>query len=187
MLKLLSHFTIATRPRSAVTPVMEGHAMHPRINRQLLAAPAGAVLTLLALFSLAPRALADCSTPGGLHINEVRYLDQNLPDDGYLTPLVEIFNKGASPISLANHVITAADGTVKAALPAWIVPPGGFLEVRFAAGSSDSDFTDGLGTYFTNGDSINVFQHDADGVALADSLGATLVDVRAWSSTGGSP
>src|SRR5438874_9724963 len=135
----------------------------------------------------AATARADCSAPGGVHINEVRYFDQNLPDDGYLTPLVEIFNKNASPVSLANYVITAADGSVKATLPAWTIPASGFLLVRFATGGADSDFSDQVGTFYTGGDSVAVFDHDADGVALYDSLGGSLVDFMAWSSTGSAP
>src|SRR5205823_4536190 len=54
-------------------------------------------------------------------------------------------------------------------------------------GGADSDFSDQVGTFYTGGDSVAVFDHDADGVALYDSLAGSLVDFMAWSSTGSAP
>ncbi|HVP38870.1 MAG TPA: FlgD immunoglobulin-like domain containing protein [Candidatus Saccharimonadales bacterium] len=147
-----------------------------------------ATLVLVLGFVLPPHsARADCSAAGGLHINQVRYFDRARPDDGYVNAMVELFNKGPSPAPVGGYVLTTAGGAVKATLPAWTVPAGGFLDVFFAFGGGDSSFAGGVGTYFTDGDTANIFNHDVDGVALFAPAGGPLVDFMCWSSTGMPP
>jgi hypothetical protein len=143
---------------------------------------------LLTLALVSPnRTRADCSPPGGVHINQVRFFDRGLPDDGRVNPLVELFNKGPSPIALDGYVVTSADRTIKTTLPAVSLPAGAFLEVRFETGTDDLDFGDRVGAVYTNTDSVDVFVHAADAVALYDAPGGNLVDFMAWSSSGAPP
>ncbi len=162
------------------------------------AGPAGrarsVVLALAAvvvgILTFAPRtAHADCSAPGGIHINEVRYVDGPTPEEGRLNPLVELYNKGASAVGLGGWTITDESGSVVATLPPVTLPAGAHLEVRFETGADELDFSDGIGTVFTNAESVGVFHVAAGAVALFNGPPSPggIVDFVAWSQAGGPP
>jgi len=149
-----------------------------------------ALVALMASFAVVRPAHADCSAPGGVHLNEVRYRDGATPEGGRLNPLVELYNKGASPASIGGWTLTDESGLVVATLPpVFLLPAGAHLEVRFETGVDDLYFTDGTGTVYTNAESVGVF-HPAEGaVALYNGAPspAGIVDCVAWSIAGPGP
>ena len=157
--------------------MLEGSLARRRFAALALVAGAASLLS-------ASSVQADCSPPGGVHINEVRYLDGATPEEGRLNPLVELYNKGGSAASIGGWILTDESATPKAVLPPLLsLPAGAFLEVRFETGTDDLDFTDGVGTVYTNGDSVNVFGHAVGAVAFYNSVPtpASIVDFVAWS------
>jgi lamin tail-like protein len=95
------------------------------------------LLPVVLLLALASRSAADCSPPGGIHVNEVRFIDAPSPmnDTGRLNPLVELFNKGATPVALGGWTVTDEARTVRATLPAVSLPAGALLVIHFATGT----------------------------------------------------
>ena len=131
---------------------------------------------------------ADC-TSSGVHVNQVRYHDTRVPDGGTarLDAFVELFNKGSAAATLGGWQITDEHRANLALLPATLsLPSGAFLEVVMGSGSDDLDFSDGVGTLYTNGDSIEVFSPAGGGAALYDDTGA-IRDYVSWSETGSAP
>lgn len=149
-----------------------------------------AIAALSAAVTLHPgEAAADCSPAGGVHLNEIRFLDGPTPEEGRLNALVELFNKGGAPAALDGWTITDHTGAVKHTLAPLSLPAGAFVIVRFETGTDELDFGDGVGTVYTNGDSVGTFDPSEGGVALyADSLGTPVIrDYVTWSLTGATP
>lgn len=142
------------------------------------------VILVSAPSGLPSRAAAVCSPPGGVHINEIRYFDGETPDEGRLNALVELYNKDASPVAIGGWTLTDQSAAVVATLPPVLVlPADAHLLVRFETGIDDLDFSDGIGSVYTNGDSIGVFGVAAGAVALYSGAPApgTIEDFVAWS------
>jgi hypothetical protein len=157
---------------------------------------------MIAITAITPQAAEVISTNQGdvsnlalsasndIKINEIRSypfgaIDPNSNDDQLEYSFVEIFNAGIAAQFLGGWGITDVDGSLLATLPSANLPGGAFLFVYFGSGSDELDFSDGTGTYYTNGDSI-VFNPSADGIALYQSPGdpTSLVDAVFWSTTG---
>jgi hypothetical protein len=148
-------------------------------------------VVLGALFLLFPGAPlhADCTTSDDIHLNEIRYADATLPEGGSsrLDAQIELYNKGAVSVPLGGWKITDAQGDTRALLTGSLaLPPGAFLEVMLGSGTDDLDFSDGIGTVYTGGDSVARFVRGGDGVALYDGTGV-IQDFVSWSSAGGQP
>lgn len=121
-----------------------------------------------------------------LHLNEIRSVALPGPQERFILAQVELYNASATSASAGGLMLLNAAGVPIASLPAWSVPPSGFLTVVFGTGTDDSNLLDGAGTYYTQADSTGIFDEDRDECALYDgSLVATsLADYVAWSRTG---
>lgn len=119
-----------------------------------------------------------------LLINEVLYRF----DSANSNPLrskqwVELFNKGADPVSLAGWIVSGRDGSKGNSarpLPSVSIPAGGYLVVHFTSGTNRLTFSDGTGEVYT-GDSAPVWNPDSDEAALYSTTG--IVDFIAWADT----
>ena len=146
------------------------------------------LLALLATLTTAP-AFADCTDTTGVYINEIRYIDMPSPMGSRIHALVELYNKGTTSVPLDGWTITDEAGSPKFTFPAVSLPGGAFIEVEFGPGTTDLDLSDGLGRVATNGDSIDVFDEIAGGIALYAGavLPANVRDFVAWSADGSAP
>lgn len=106
----------------------------------------------------------------------------------YSYAFIELYNAGAFSSSISSWDLRKADGTSIASLPSVILKPGDFFTVNFGIGTDDLDLTDGVGSYYTNGDSV-VFLTTSDGVALhiGPSPGDIIIDATFWSRDGSTP
>jgi hypothetical protein len=97
---------------------------------------------------------------------------------------LELYNPNAAPVELTGWRLTNGNGSRSVALPAWMMPGGAYLVVIFGDGASDSDLSDGSGTYYAGAGSRPFFS--VSDVALYDgAAGAdTIVDFVAWSYDG---
>lgn len=97
------------------------------------------------------------------------------------TQWIELYNPTNSPIHLSGWFLANADGSVISTLPAWDLPSNSYLVVHLKDGQNDSDFSDGLGTFFT-GTGIIPLDTTQDSLALySGQLGQdTIVDFVAW-------
>jgi hypothetical protein len=152
------------------------------MSRSIPSAAFGACAVLLS-FLAAAAALADCSPPGGVHLNEIRFIDAEAPIGDRLNALVEIHNKDVSTAVLDGWTITDENAAVMFTFPSLSLPPGAFLLVHFATGADDLDFSDGVGHVYAGGDSVGVFGHQSGAAALYDDdPGAgTIRDYVSWS------
>ena len=119
---------------------------------------------------------------GAVAINEVRSFDMSGPAGERFDAFIELYNADNTTISLGDYTIVAQDGSTLASLPSWSMPAGAYVSVTLGSGTDDSDFSDGVGSYFTQGDSIGVLDESIDEVGLY-RLG-TIVDFVGWSNTG---
>lgn len=131
----------------------------------------------------APPAVSDCSPGGGVHINEVRFLDQPAPVFGRLPATVELLNKDLSGVDVTGWTIRDLAGNVEFTFPGILLPPGAFLIVMFGEGVSDSAFVDGVRNLYTGVEELDVFDHSEGAAALYDDSGA-IVDFVQWSVSG---
>lgn len=123
-------------------------------------------------------------------INEVRpYPFSGIQNsDKYNYAFVELYNSGGYVLDLDSWGLTNIDGSVLAALPPLLLEPGNFLKVYFGVGTEDLDFSDGVGSYYTGGDS-SIFDSAFDGVAIyiVPANSTTIVDATFWSTDGSIP
>jgi len=121
-----------------------------------------------------------------LRINEVRPDALAGPQEDFIEARVELYNPGASSAGTSGLALVNAAGATIAVLPAWSVPARGFVTVVFGSGIDDADFSDGAGTFFTEADSVGIFDGTSDECALYDGpiVPASLTDYVAWSRGG---
>ena len=97
------------------------------------------------------------------------------------------YNKSAVAIPLGGWKITDAQRNSRALLSGSLVlPAGAYLEVVLGSGPDDLDFSDNVGTVYTDGDSVAQFVRQGDAVALYDNTGA-IQDFVSWASGGSLP
>ena len=121
-----------------------------------------------------------------LKINEVWTKGGDSPVGGFLHNFVELYNKDSVAISVSGWTLANRTGAVIATLPNWVLPPKTYLTVYFGSGQDDDDFSDREGSYYTQGDSLNIFDDVMDEVGLYTGRpsGSSIIDFVAWSNTG---
>ncbi len=124
----------------------------------------------------------NCAPVERLAINEVRSFEMRGPAGERFNNFVELYNAGDTDIDLDDYTIRGSNSVAFVNLPPWTMPAGTYLTVTFGSGTDDSDFSDGVGSYFTQADSIGVLSEDEDEIGLY-KLG-TIVDFVCWSGTG---
>jgi hypothetical protein len=121
-----------------------------------------------------------------LILNEIRYASFSSPiGEQRELAFVEVYNKSAVGVSLSNHSLLRRDGSTVATLPSLTLPAKGFLTVLFGPGVDDTDFSDGEGTFYTQGVNDGVFEAEDELGLYGGAAGpATIIDFVAWSGTG---
>lgn len=158
------------------------NAVGTRTPRWIRIVSMGALL--FGLLAVSEAARADCSAPGGVHLNEVRFVDSESPGgENHINAMVELFNKNVSSTSLSGWTLRDQTGATLVTIPGISLPSAAHFLVEFGSGTNDLDFSDGIGTIFTNGDSTGVFNPEEGGVALHDS-GNVIRDYVTWSLVG---
>ncbi len=117
-----------------------------------------------------------------IKINEVMY-DPYGEDAG--GEWIELVNTGPSSVEITGWHITNGTGEGDIMLPDVAIPEMAFLVVYLGQGTSDLDFSDGSGTYFTGGTSEFLINRE-DGVAIYNGSAGekTIGDFIAWCQDG---
>ena len=133
-------------------------------------------MSLLLLLGFAPNHLHAQSVV----INEVMFF----PEVGSPVPerdheWVELYNYGDT-VFVGGWVISNADASQDAILPAWDFPPSTYLVVHFTSGTDDNDFSDGAGHYYAG--TADVFSESTDECALYTGTpsGSSIIDFMNW-------
>lgn len=126
-----------------------------------------------------------CSTSGWAQnptLNEVRIESNISPLGEDLFTSIELFNSSGTSIDLTDYILVANDGTVLDTLPAWILPDNAWIVVHFGTGTDDSDFSDNLGNYYSQGptgvldtteDAIGLYHPTVDPADIVDYVNWT--------------
>ncbi len=117
-------------------------------------------------------------------INEILFLTDPASGDASRTyQWVELYNKGADAADLSKMTLTNRDaqgsGSVLA-LPAILLPAGGYLTINFTAGQNQLDFSAGPALYFSERPDAPFWNAKVDEAALYD--GDNIIDFLSWSA-----
>jgi len=98
---------------------------------------------------------------------------------------IELFSSGLESRSIEGWTVSNRAGDIIATLPGWTFPPGRYLLIVFGSGADDSDFSDGTGVFYTQGN-LEVLDNAEDEVALytGPAERSNVVDFVSWCSDG---
>jgi len=133
-----------------------------------------------------PSVVKDYVLQGRLIINEV----MPQPASGECE-WVELLNVGLGPRDISGYEVTDEDGNVYS-IPVDLpeVPDGGFVLVYFdglGAASNDYDFSDNLAVLHASASVVDIFEDDADQVAVYSGSSHSSDTIVAFMAYGGSP
>jgi hypothetical protein len=134
-----------------------------------------------------PGSTVNCAPDSSrMKINEISTFATDFGSGTWHPAAVELYNSGGIPLNVNGWQLARKDGSAIATLPNWTIPAKSYLTIKFSKGTNDADLSDRKGTFFTQGDSIGVFDADGDELGLYKGTISQnkIVDFVAWSRTG---
>ena len=120
-----------------------------------------------------------------IKINEINASATDFGSGSWSPTWVELYNSGNLAFNINGWRLAQKSGATLAILPNWSLPAKSYLRINFSHGTNDDNFLDGKGTFFTQGDSVNVFaSSDEVGLYRGTITPDKIIDFVCWSSTG---
>lgn len=104
-----------------------------------------------------------------IKINEVRHYATYSPTGTFMPSFVELYNTAESSIDIGNYKIYNNQDSLLVDLPSGInIPAKGYLTILMKEGVNDLSFNENEAVYFTQGDSLNLFNANKGATGLYD-------------------